>query len=363
MKKILFVTASFFILSVVQAQDAEVIATGGNYGEIIVRDGVLYEGGLEASVVTYDLMSTSFPATTIATGPGTNPHLRFALDDTQSAVYISEFDGPIYAADVTDSNLTLIAQGSTTGGEVLGIAIAGNEVYYSTSAPQIVRFARNDPDMTQEVFFDPANVLPIFNLIIEGDTLYYTTQSDFNDPIEYQVFSLDITSANPSPVLVTTTPERGWTLAVEANFLYIGSDQNNTVYLKDLTDTQPTEATLLRTLELPADTNLYSLDIEDDFFYFTARGNASGIFRIALENLSVATVSNKQLSIFPNPVTHKLYVTGLDQAQEYALYALDGRLLKQATVAPNEFISVEELTTGIYLLKTANDTVIRIIKR
>lgn len=350
MIKIILFLVTVFYFKIGMSQTFETIATGDNFGEITVIGNTLYRGGQEATVVTYDLSTADFDAITIATGPGSNPHLRFAVNPSEQNVYISEFAGPIFAADISESNLTLIAQGMTTGGEVLGMAISGNTVYYSTTAPQVLRFEMNDPDSTQEVFFDPASVLPIFNMIIEGDLLYYSTQSDFNEPIEYQVFSLDITQADPTPQLVTTTPERAWSFAIEGDALYIASDQNNTVYFKDLSDGTTQAATVVRALDLGTNTNIYSLDLENDFFYFSATGDQGGIFRLGIESLSVADNSLGEVKLFPNPSNDFMYISGVDDLQKYKVISADGRCVLEGTVSHTVSINIRALSKGIYIL-------------
>ncbi len=345
------------------AQTPETIALGNPYEEITVIGNTLYRGGQGAQVATYDLGTSNFTEDIIGTGPGTNPHLRFAVNPTEENVYISEFGGPIYAAAITESNLTLIQQGATTGGEVLGMAISGNTVYYNTTAPQILRFQMNDPDSTQEVFFDPASILPIFNMIIANDVLYYSTQSDFEEPIDYQLFSLDITATDPTPQLVTTAPERAWTFVVEGDVLYIGSDQNNSVYTKDLSDSSAQEATLLRTLDLGNATNLYSIDAAGDFFYYSSTGQEGGIYRIALDNLSVSNSTKTTPTVFPNPVESHLQLSGINAVTPYEIYSLDGKKVVSGDYLPNTSIDLEDLASGIYVLSLNGVRHIKVFKQ
>lgn len=363
MKKNNWIFIICLITQIGVSQTTETIAMGDSFGEISVIGNTLYRGGQEATVVTYDLSTTSFDANTIATGPGSNPHLRFAVNPTQENVYLSEFAGPIFSADVSENNLTLIAQGMTTGGEVLGIAITGNTVYYSTSAPQILRFQMNDPDSTQEVFFDPASILPIFNMIIDQGTLYYSTQSDFTEPIDYQIFALDITETNPTPQLVTTTPERAWTFVVEGDLLYVGSDQNDSVYTKDLSDGTIQEATLLRTLDLGNATNLYSIDVEGDFFYYSSTGEQGGIYRIGVENLSTRSFTKSSLEVFPNPSNENIYISNVMERTPFALYSLEGKKVLSGIYEPNDVIHIANLAKGLYILELDRRNCFKVLKR
>lgn len=362
MKKITFLLLAIILVQTGTAQTIETIAIGEDFGEITVRGATLYTGGLMPAVTSYDLSDAGFPATAVASGPGANAHLRFTVDDTEENVYLSEFDGPLFTAPIASAETTLTPLGSETDLDLLGLDITGEMVYITTAAPQIVRFNRNNPDGSLENFFDPSGSFPIFNTIIEGNLLYYSTQSDFNNP-EFQIFSLDITQAAPQPQLVTTTPERAWTFAIEGDQLYIASDQNNTIYLKELSDGTTDAAALVRTLSLGNDTNIYSLDVEDNFFYFSATGDEGGIFRIEMANLSVSENELSNLTLFPNPSSQVINVTGLHTRTPYTILSMDGKVVQSSFIDSDTSLDISELATGVYFMNIASLGVLRFIKR
>lgn len=361
MKKITWILLTLLSTQMGIAQTTETIATGQNFGEITVRGTTLYTGGLLPVVTSYDVSDTNFTATTVASGPGVNAHLRFTVDDTEENVYLSEFAGALFAAPIASTETTLTPLGSETELEILGLDITGDMVYFTTSAPQIIRFNRNNPDGTLELFFETSTVLPIFNTIIEDNLLYYSTQSDFNNP-EFQIFSLDITQPAQQPQLVTTTPERAWTFTIEGDEFYIASDQNNTVYLKNLSDGTTDAAVVVRTLDLGANTNIYSLDLENDFFYFSATGNQGGIFRIGTENLSVADNELPEVKLFPNPSSQFLNVTGITASTPYTILDMSGKRIQAGFINSDTSIDINALASGVYFINVSEIATLRFIK-
>lgn len=362
MKKITWIFLTFLTTQITISQTTETIATGETFGEITVRGTTLYTGGLIPVVTSFDLSDTNFTATTIASGSGVNAHLRFTVDDTEENVYLSEFAGPVFTAPIADSETTLIPLGSETSLELLGLDIVGDMVYITTASPQIIRFNRNNPDGTLELVFETSTDFPIFNTIIQNGLLYYSTQSDFNNPV-FQIFSLDITQPASVPQLVTTTPERAWTFAIEGNELYIASDQNDTVYLKNLSDGNTDEATIVRTLDLGGDTNIYSIDVEDNFFYFSATGDQGGIFRINTENLSVGDNQLSEVKLFPNPSSQYLNMTGVNTTTAYNILDLNGKQILTGLINTDAPIDVSALATGVYFINISETGTLKFIKQ
>ncbi len=81
-------------------------------------------------------------------------------------------------------------------------------------------------------------------------------------------------------------------------------------------------------------------------------GNPDGIEKINIK-------TKETLSIYPNPASENIFVTGSDSFDEpvqYAIYNLTGKLLKKGIVySSQEAISVTELTPGNYLLRLGKE--------
>ena len=80
---------------------------------------------------------------------------------------------------------------------------------------------------------------------------------------------------------------------------------------------------------------------------------------------SVEGVSAERLAVtlFPNPVTNELRLQGLREAAQVRVMGLDGALLIEATLTPNNGrIDVSNLAAGVYLLQV-NQTTVKFIKK
>ena len=71
-----------------------------------------------------------------------------------------------------------------------------------------------------------------------------------------------------------------------------------------------------------------------------ANGNSTGL----------STTLKKQINIYPNPAQDFIHIENLSDIQSYCIYDLTGRVIKQGKLS-NEKINIEELISGIYLLK------------
>lgn len=67
-------------------------------------------------------------------------------------------------------------------------------------------------------------------------------------------------------------------------------------------------------------------------------------------NVGVETLEKSTISIYPNPTTEQLNITGYTGAA--SIYAMNGQLVKTVQVTEGIVVSVSELTEGIYILKT-----------
>jgi outer membrane protein assembly factor BamB len=75
----------------------------------------------------------------------------------------------------------------------------------------------------------------------------------------------------------------------------------------------------------------------------------------AIENISL-----QEYSVYPNPAINYLYIDGLNENADVAIYDLTGKLIYNSEL-PNSQISVSNFHSGIYIMKieTINKIVIR----
>ncbi len=76
--------------------------------------------------------------------------------------------------------------------------------------------------------------------------------------------------------------------------------------------------------------------------------------------LGIESFNKSKVKLFPNPVTDKLYVSGLDKESRITIFSAEGRLLNELMLeADKEYFNVD-LPSGLYLLKiTTKNSVIR----
>ena len=73
------------------------------------------------------------------------------------------------------------------------------------------------------------------------------------------------------------------------------------------------------------------------------------------EVLGVQDIKTETFMVYPNPVRNEFYIQGNDaQTYHYALYALDGRLLRNGIGQDITLVSMAEFASGLYILKINN---------
>lgn len=80
-------------------------------------------------------------------------------------------------------------------------------------------------------------------------------------------------------------------------------------------------------------------------------------FSIGSEKLSVDAVTNpsSHLNIYPNPAKNALFINGLKEENRLSVYNLQGQIILTCYInAARNFINLDELDNGIYLLRLSN---------
>lgn len=68
------------------------------------------------------------------------------------------------------------------------------------------------------------------------------------------------------------------------------------------------------------------------------------------------------LSIYPNPFSGEIHVSGLEKETAYSIVAPDGSIVKQGFIRKLEAIRAEDLAPGLYILKIQDRGSFRIFK-
>lgn len=66
---------------------------------------------------------------------------------------------------------------------------------------------------------------------------------------------------------------------------------------------------------------------------------------------------DEEIKIYPNPVKNSFTVKGIVAAQNFEIYAADGKLVKSGSYSPGQNIEVGSLAKGFYLFKIQQETV------
>ena len=90
---------------------------------------------------------------------------------------------------------------------------------------------------------------------------------------------------------------------------------------------------------------------------WTSGRNSGGGFsyeRSTDPNLSVLDYEMPKLSLYPNPSTSFLRISGLKAAEPYCIYSILGGKTQSGIITENQEIDVNGLQTGIYMLQLSN---------
>jgi hypothetical protein len=72
---------------------------------------------------------------------------------------------------------------------------------------------------------------------------------------------------------------------------------------------------------------------------------------------AVPTLTNESISIYPNPVTDRFQIKGIEGIADFRLTDLYGKLLLHKQVSANESVFVNTLPTGMYMINISNNGV------
>ena len=82
----------------------------------------------------------------------------------------------------------------------------------------------------------------------------------------------------------------------------------------------------------------------------------------ALDDDGITPIAKENLTIYPNPTTGMITISGLDgHSVDVSLYSANGQLIMKKKISSDEQIDLGTLKRGLYLLKI-NDSVYKISK-
>ena len=136
---------------------------------------------------------------------------------------------------------------------------------------------------------------------------------------------------------------------------YIGG---NIQYL-DVNEPEPTIHTIISGLEEPS-----GLFVHNGELYFNQQGGDK-ISKISLEGIINSTRQAPLATapkIYPVPAHDFIQLEGIEFQTPVLIFDNTGRLMMEATIDPNESLSIQQLPAGNYFLRTANSALQQFIK-
>lgn len=84
---------------------------------------------------------------------------------------------------------------------------------------------------------------------------------------------------------------------------------------------------------------------------------------VAQDNtLAISEAGKDAFALYPNPAKNELNLKGIDQATDFTIYFIDGKLVRKGTYQPEKPVNISELVPGTYIFRI-NDKKIKFLKK
>lgn len=170
-----------------------------------------------------------------------------------------------------------------------------------------------------------------------------------------------LAKTNPSQSMPTPTQVVGglispWFSALDGSELYVSEWGANRISKIDLSDSNPAATEVVSVSDPPG-----GLAVRGNELYIAIENKIS---KFDLSTLSVdQAVPTKALSLYPNPTSGNIEISGLAKSMPYNIYNLLGTELQSGTIEEQEKIDVEQLNTGVYFLRLESGKTFKFIKK
>ena len=245
----------------------------------------------------------------------------------------------------------------------------GSQAFGRSGLTSITSNATTPPTLQSNTFYNVSRNIPVY-VNCNYLSAYQSTQywSDFTN---YQC-AVQIVPASNSAVV--TFPEidnaTNYTLSI-----YSDENHTNSVVEVNLDANGKLKSAPAQNALKVATTLSYTvsgLSANTRYYYsltpYNASGNMltifTGDFTTTAAGSSIENIVASQVSIFPNPAKHEIFIKSEFQIEKVEIYSLAGRLMISENNF-NEKISISDLPQGVYLLKVYSDkglTISKIVK-
>ena len=238
-----------------------------------------------------------------------------ALSKDQNTLYISEIQGEIYKADLTQTNPIADLIWTNEQGTTIDLALNGNDLYISEAESRI-------------------------------------------SGLSSRILKIDITSENPTPIDVVTDLNIPIGLEIVGTELFFTDSNdlaNGTDMLKkiDLTESNPEVITILDNLNGPT-----YLTYSNGELYISQENKVS---KISLATLGINELNTDvDFKIYPNPTTNFINLININLKGKFEIFDMLGNRVSNGNLI--EKIDVRNLSSGTYFLKI-EQTINRFVKK
>lgn len=346
MKTKLLLIIAFITLNL-QAQTATPFVTGLLYQTgLEIKDNTLYflqQGVTDAENIIYtvDITATTPTATIFMDNISLFNPYGMLLEGNM--LYYTDLGGRIYRTDITDPthSITIIATGLQ---RCRGLVIRNDYLYISTfDTGKIVKLNLNDtfPTTTTDVFTGLSGPASIeFN----GDELYISGAYNGDGGIH----KINVTDNTPTitPVILVTNAALDKIRFIGNEMYYTQTNGEYKLSKIDITDAFPPTKTdvVVDIINFPT-----GFVFDGDDIYITSY--YSGISKFTQSTASVQDTNLNSVTIYPNPTSNIVIVSGLENIQSYKIYNILGKEIKTTTILENNTLDVSRLENGVYLIK------------
>ena len=344
MKK-LYTVFVMLLCSVVAFGQVTDVLTGLNTPTDVLVDGDYLYYGLSGGSAVYKInLTDATPTPTLVANIGTSV---FGLAINGTDLYVSaNGQSKIVKVDLTDSSQTVtdFVTGITSP---IGLAVDGNYLYIASRGDDKVYKA----DMTSmtPTAMEVATGIDANDVVIKGNDLYAS-----ND--DGAVHKIDLTTG--TNIQIITGLPNCYGMWMIGNDLYVSNFFDDKIVQIDVTAVTPTAVDFVTGPDGPL-----GIGFDGNFMYF-AEINSGKISKATVFPVSTTPRNpNPEWTLFPNPAQDMIRFEGLNKTQSYVITDMTGRVVLQGMVYPTEPLSIERLTTGIYVIQMENGDVTKFMKR
>ena len=340
-----------------------------------VFNNVLYFQGEEDTAIGTELYAydgTNNPTLIADINPGTgssrpiyltvfNNKLYFMADNGTNGEELFVYDGVNPPALVFDINP------GVADGEPRYLMTYNNQLYFNANngvnGKELWTYdGINNPTMVVDLKPGSDGSSPVPRAVINGDFYFDASSNDFG----HEVFKYN--GPNNLPTVIDINP--GTSNATPRSFTTLG----NTFYFSATNGTNGfemwsyngTSATMVEDINVGANSSgAYEFITFDNKIVFRANNGSTGqeLWQFIPAPLSVPEVTAPKYSVFPNPASDLINVTSNSQITNVEVYNLLGKkVISKVTASKSIEIDIQDLNTGIYILKLKSANGIRSMK-